>query len=101
MRRRQERLTNVLRHAHAETITLRIRYEFRTATLEIIDDGCGFDYKTRGDGFGLRGMRSRSAAIGATLEVISDVGYGTSIRVQAPYNVRKTFQRVGFTISSA
>jgi signal transduction histidine kinase len=94
----REAITNVLRHAHAETITLRIRYEFRTVTLEIIDDGCGFDYKTHADDFGLRGMRSRSAAMGATLEVISDVGYGTSVRVQAPYNKAKTFQRVRFNI---
>jgi signal transduction histidine kinase len=90
----REAITNVLRHAHAETITLRIRYEYRTVTLEIIDDGCGFDHKAHADDFGLRGMRSRSAAIGATLEVISDLGYGTSIRIRAPYNTAKTFRRV-------
>lgn len=96
----REAITNVLRHADAESITMRIRYEFRTVILEIIDDGCGFDYKKHTDDFGLRGMRSRSAAIGATLEVISDAGYGTSIRVQAPYNIRKTFHRVRSTLSS-
>ena len=94
----REAITNVLRHAHAETITLRIRYEYRTVTLEIIDDGCGFDHKTHADDFGLRGMRSRSAAIGATLEVISDLGYGTSIRIRAPYNKAKTFQWVRYTL---
>ena len=88
----REAITNVLRHAQAETITLRIRYEYRTVTLEIIDDGCGFDPETHADDFGLRGMRSRSAAIGATLEVISDLGYGTSILIRAPYNKARTFQ---------
>jgi signal transduction histidine kinase len=86
----REAITNILRHARAETITLRIHYEYRTVMLEIIDDGCGFDLETHAGGFGLRGMRSRSAAIGATLEVISDIGYGTSIRIQAPYNRAKT-----------
>jgi signal transduction histidine kinase len=94
----REAITNVLRHAHAETITLRIRYEFRTITLEIIDDGCGFDHKAHVNDFGLRGMRSRSAGIGASLEVISDLGYGTSIRVQAPYNKARTFQWIRFTL---
>jgi signal transduction histidine kinase len=96
----REAIANVLRHALAESITMRLRYEFRTVTLEIIDDGCGFDCKKHTDDFGLRGMRSRSAAIGAILEVISDVGYGTSIRVQAPYNKRKTFHRARFASSS-
>ena len=96
----REAITNVLRHAQAETITLRIRYEYRTVTLEIIDDGCGFDHKTHADDFGLRGMRSRSAAIGATLEVISDLGYGTSIRIRTPYKKAKTFQWVRLTFSS-
>ena len=93
----REAITNVLRHAQAETITLRIRYEYRTVTLEIIDDGCGFDPKTHADDFGLRGMRSRSAAIGATLEVISDLGYGTSILIRAPYNKARTFQWLRYT----
>ena len=90
----REAITNILRHARAETITLRIRYEYRTVTLEVIDDGCGFDPKAHADDFGLRGMRSRSAAIGATLEVVSDIGYGTSIRIQAPYSKAKTFRRM-------
>jgi signal transduction histidine kinase len=90
----REAITNVLRHARAESITMRIRYEFRTVTLEMIDDGCGFNYGKHADDFGLRGMRSRCAAIGATLEVISDLGYGTSIRVRAPYSMRRTLRRM-------
>jgi len=96
----REAVTNVLRHAYAESITMRIRYEFRTVTLEITDDGCGFDCKKLADDFGIQGMRSRSTAIGATLDVISSRGCGTSIRAQAPYNPRRAFHRMQFTISS-
>jgi len=96
----REAITNVLRHAHAESITMRIKYEYRTVILEIIDDGCGFNSERYADDFGIRGMRTRSGAIGATLEVISDVGYGTSIRIQAPYRTRKAFQRVRFAVTS-
>jgi hypothetical protein len=85
----REAITNVLRHAAAESITMRMCNEFRSVTLEIIDDGRGFNYEKHRDDFGLRGMRSRSAAIGAELDVISDIGYGTTIRIQAPYRVRK------------
>ena len=97
----REAITNILRHARAESITMRIRYEFRTVTLEVIDDGGGFDYDRHAEDFGIRGMRSRSAAIGALLEVISDVGYGTSIRVRAPYRARKTSHRMHFNVAAA
>jgi len=97
----REAITNVLRHACAESITMRMRSEFRMMTLEIIDDGRGFDYEKHADDFGLRGMRSRSAEIGAKLEIISDIGYGTSIRVLAPYRARRRPTRMRFWFSSA
>jgi signal transduction histidine kinase len=85
----REAITNVLRHAAAESITMRMCNEFRAVTLEIIDDGRGFNYEKHCADFGLCGMRSRSAAIGAELDVISDIGYGTTIRIRAPYRIRK------------
>jgi signal transduction histidine kinase len=52
------------------------------ATLEVTDDGRGFPLGTAGrmDSYGLLGMRERAGAIGATLEVDTAPGRGTSIR---------------------
>lgn len=93
----REAITNVLRHARASSITMRIKYEFRSVTLEICDDGCGLSYEQHSNGFGFRGMRTRSAAIGANIEVISQTMAGTCVRVRAPYKThRKVVHRIAF-----
>jgi signal transduction histidine kinase len=47
--------------------------------LEIADDGVGFDSSLVGEGFGLRGMRTRVAEIGGKLTVRSAPGEGTTV----------------------
>ena len=96
----REAIANILRHAKASSITLRIRYEFRSVVLEICDDGCGFSYKEHASGFGFRGMQRRSEAVGASLEVISKTDQGTCVRVKAPYSARKrSGERAWFRVS--
>jgi len=85
----REAITNILRHAKASTITMRLRYEFRALTLEVSDDGCGFDYDKHANGFGLRGMQARCAAVGASLQIISNARQGTYVRIQTPYRAQK------------
>ena len=80
---------------------MRMCNELRSVILEIIDDGRGFDYEKHRDDFGMRGIRSRSAAIGAELQIISDIGYGTTIRVQAPYRVRKNLLLMRMNLAAA
>ncbi|HTH53993.1 MAG TPA: ATP-binding protein [Edaphobacter sp.] len=89
----REAITNILRHAQATSITMRTKYEFRFVTLEICDDGCGFDYERHAKGFGFCGIHTRSAAIGATVEIISEIDWGTCVRVKAPYRMRRTVAR--------
>jgi signal transduction histidine kinase len=93
----RESIANILRHAKANTIALRIRYEFRSVILEICDDGCGLNYNEHANDFGFRGMHRRSEAVGASLEIISKVNQGTCVRVKAPYNGRR---RAGKSIRS-
>ena len=78
----QEAVTNVEHHARASTLGLTWRVTQRWATLEIADDGVGFPSGTAGrmDSYGLLGMRERADAIGATLEVDTAPGAGTTIR---------------------
>jgi len=80
----QEALNNALKHAQARRITVSLRQDQRTVTLEITDDGIGFDPTTARDqgGLGLSGMEERAAQLGARLTVQSRPGEGTTIRVE-------------------
>jgi signal transduction histidine kinase len=80
-----EALNNALRHAGAQNIKVHLRQEGPpggAATLEVTDDGMGFDPATvheRG-GLGLAAMDERAAALGGQLTVWSEPGSGTQIR---------------------
>jgi len=78
----QEALNNVLKHAHAQLVRVRLAISPDRATLEVADDGVGFEPSLRGaEGFGLPGMRERAARLGGTLQVNSSPGAGTHLRV--------------------
>ncbi|NNH69934.1 sensor histidine kinase [Nocardia uniformis] len=62
----QEALTNVLRHAHADTATVRIRYTPETLEILVTDNGRSTSPAQVGAGFGIRGMRERVALLGGT-----------------------------------
>jgi signal transduction histidine kinase len=82
----QEALNNALKHAQARRIAVDLRQDDRNVTLEIADDGVGFDpdaARTHG-GLGLRGMAERAARLGGRLVVESRPGEGTRVRVEVP-----------------
>ena len=81
----QEALHNVVKHAAARQVTLSIDRVRSGVRLRIADDGKGFDAASVPDGhLGLAGMRARAEKIGATLEVTSRPGAGTTIEVVLP-----------------
>jgi signal transduction histidine kinase len=81
----QEALNNVLKHAHARHVVVRLDVEHDRAILEVADDGVGFEPSLRGgDGFGLPGMRERAERLGGTLHLESAPGAGARIRVEVP-----------------
>ena len=73
--------------------------------MRISDDGKGFDAATVPDGhLGLAGMRARAEKIGATLEVSSRPGLGTTIEVVVPDNAiaaARTADSTPASVSSA
>lgn len=83
LRAAQEALANVRKHAAAAHVLLRLRYEGTGATVEVRDDGRGFD-PDGAEGFGLRGMGSRAAAVGGRLTVDSAPGRGTVVALSVP-----------------
>jgi signal transduction histidine kinase len=81
----QEALNNVLKHAHARQVTVRLDVSKDRAVLEVADDGVGFEPSLRnGGGFGLPGMRERAERLGGGLQVESTPGQGTTVRAEVP-----------------
>lgn len=81
----QEALANVSRHAPGSSATVALSREADRASVEIRDDGPGFDPAAVGAGtLGLAGMRERAALLGGTLSVESSDDAGTSVRLELP-----------------
>jgi signal transduction histidine kinase len=80
----QEALENIVRHARAKTISLRLVETAHELRLEIVDDGIGFatNSDTSNGHYGLQGMTERAALSDATLAVKSQLGEGTTITVK-------------------
>ncbi len=84
----QEALNNVAKHAQAASVDIILERRDGEVVLVIEDDGVGFDEATeRHDkGIGLAGMRERAALVGATLQVETSPGDGTTVYLRAPVN---------------
>jgi signal transduction histidine kinase len=84
----QEALHNVATHSGAGRVTVTLRFGDADVTLEVIDDGCGFEavvVATNGAGhLGLRSMRHRAESLGGHIGVESRVGRGTAVRAVVP-----------------
>ena len=80
----QESLSNAKKHAHAGHVTVSLRYAARALTIEVTDDGVGFDTAAPWTGFGLGGMRARVLDSGGTTTITSAPGKGTTMRATLP-----------------
>ena len=89
-----ELLANVVRHANARTVMIRVRAAGRRLRLELEDDGDGFDpagvaHAGPTGTFGLFSIREGLAYIGGRLELVSAPGEGTRAVVDAPLPARR------------
>jgi signal transduction histidine kinase len=81
----QESLTNVVKHARAERVSILLTRADGRVKAVIEDDGTGFDAsETDGGGIGLVGMRERIELLDGTLTVESSATSGTTIAVEVP-----------------
>jgi len=81
----REALANVAKHAGARSATVRVEARDGHVSLEVADDGRGFDARAARPGhYGLESMRSRAAELGGELAVASAPGVGTVVRVDVP-----------------
>jgi signal transduction histidine kinase len=85
MRIFQEILNNVWKHAAATHVKVELVFERQALHLAVNDNGRGFVLDERGPGqLGLRGIENRAAQIGATFDIQSEVGKGTTVTVTVP-----------------
>jgi signal transduction histidine kinase len=96
LRAAQTLLSNACEHGGATHVQATLHYsDDGTASIEVADDGRGFDpteplKPTKGRGFGLAGARDRLHAVGGTLTVDSTPGHGTRGRATVPLQLRAT-----------
>jgi signal transduction histidine kinase len=86
----QEAISNILRHANASKVSLRLWKANSQLWLEIRDDGCGFDLENtseaavEGKRLGLIGIHERVSLVGGEIKIESAQGVGTCLQVHIP-----------------
>jgi len=88
----QEALNNIVKYAHAQSVTLQLRISppadasefgerwYGQILLRIVDDGRGFELtQAAKEHLGIRGMRERASSIGASLRIDSEPGAGACV----------------------
>jgi signal transduction histidine kinase len=81
----QEALHNIVKHAHASAVFLRLEKQDNELVLEVRDDGKGFDPAEPFQGhLGLRSMKERATRLGGTCSLASTPAQGTWLCVRLP-----------------
>lgn len=84
----QESMTNAIKHAEPENISIALEFDENSVELRVHDDGTGFDPEQApglAEGhLGLQGMRERMKRLGGVVTVESRPGHGTIIRARVP-----------------
>ena len=85
----QEIVTNILRHADADSVSIELYLDGGGMVLTVEDDGRGFDPVAQTEGSGLVGMRERAHLVDGDLQVESGPGTGTTVRLRVPVAARE------------
>jgi signal transduction histidine kinase/ligand-binding sensor domain-containing protein len=84
----EEALNNVVKHAAATEITVRVKYQRNNVVLKVEDNGCGFDTDDLpANTNGVRNMRTRLQPFGGSCTIESDIGCGTFVCFVVPVSV--------------
>jgi NarL family two-component system sensor histidine kinase LiaS len=87
----QEALSNIARHAEADTVGLSLSTTPEKVTLIVADNGRGFDIAAvSSSSYGLTGMQTRLSEVGGTLNVESTLSAGTTVTAEVQLNTKDT-----------
>jgi len=85
----KESVNNIAKHAQCRAVAITLTADRRQLSLEVADDGLGFDPAAGTDGNGVASMRRRVAGMGGRLDITSAPGRGTRIRLQLDLTRRR------------
>ncbi len=80
----QELVSNALKHSQARELCIGVTHSPGRLSVVVADNGKGFDFTHPAEGMGLSNVRSRAAALGASVQVDSTPGKGTTVSVECP-----------------
>jgi signal transduction histidine kinase len=87
----REAVYNAVLHGKPSKIQIRVNFTAKDLTLEVVDDGAGFDPEVirpaEARHYGLLGMKERVQAVGGRFKLVSKIGSGTNVLIQIPRRV--------------
>ncbi|HWU41543.1 MAG TPA: sensor histidine kinase, partial [Candidatus Acidoferrum sp.] len=81
----QEALTNIVKHAHATKVEVKLQYRKKQVTLAVSDNGRGMEDMTQSGGIGLIGIEERFVLLGGSLQIQSREGRGVVVTACVPW----------------
>jgi signal transduction histidine kinase len=84
----KESVNNAARHSQCTEVRIDFRVDGPMLSLEIADNGIGFDPSVESQGQGLRSMKRRATSLNGTLDINSCPSQGTVVRVSLPWRER-------------
>jgi two-component system sensor histidine kinase UhpB len=83
----QEQLTNINKHAKADSIRIIVGKDRHWVKMLIRDDGIGFDQRLQRKGIGITNINNRAEAHNGTVEIVSEPGKGCTLSVKIPLSI--------------
>ena len=80
----QEQLNNIIKHAHAKSVWVKIKMKNHRLLISVKDDGNGFDMVEKSTGVGLKNISSRADLYNGTMQMHSEPGKGCELKVLFP-----------------
>jgi signal transduction histidine kinase len=80
----QEQINNIIRHAGASSISIKLQADDNELSLDIADDGKGFDVSAIKKGLGLINIINRVELFDGNAEIITSPGNGCLLQIRAP-----------------
>lgn len=77
----QEQINNIIKHAHAKNVWIKINFQNHRLHISVRDDGKGFNMTDRFNGVGLKNISSRAGLHNGTMQMITAVGKGCELKV--------------------
>lgn len=85
----QEFIQNSLKHANCSKIFITVQQMNNICTIELSDDGIGFDTSKKTNGIGLSNMQKRAALINATFTLSAKLNKGTNLKISFTNNIHE------------